>query len=185
MKLRTLAFLALALVLGSSAVIAQEPGATLPEANAGVHPSTILTADQAANILPATVFFRGQSAALQGRNSAGVRFPDQMLMLVSLVDTSCYSSQVQSKYQAYLITESSLDTGGHRLAPGAYGCGFLNGSFLVQDLGAHDLFTANATADSTLHRPRPLQIVAAPDSSGAYRLYAGRNYVTIHLAQAN
>lgn len=188
MTLRTLATFVFALALASSPILAQEPGATLPESNAkaGTHTSGILTADQAAKILPQSVFFRGQSAPIQGRNSAGVRFPDQMLMLVALVDTSGYSSQVQSKYQAYFITESPLDIDGHRLPPGAYGCGFLNGnSFLVQDLGAHDLFTANATPDAVLHRPKPLQILAAPDANGAYRLYAGRTYVTIRLAQAN
>ena len=189
MKPRTLASLIFALIVAasaSSAVIAQEPGASLPEINASVPQSAILTADEAAKILPATVFFRGQSAPVQGRNSAGIRFPDQRLMLVSLIDTSGYSSQVQNKYQAYLITESPLDIDGHRLPAGAYGCGFLNGnSFTVMDLGAHDLFTAKASADTGLHRPRPLQLVAAPGSNGAYRLYAGRTYVTFHLASGS
>jgi hypothetical protein len=104
---------------------------------------------------------------------------------VSLVDTSGYSSQVQEKYQAYLITESALNIDGHRLAPGAYGCGFIGGdSFVVMDIGGHDLFTAHSTRDVDLHRPTPLQIVAAPGASGDFRLYAGRNYVSFRLAGA-
>jgi hypothetical protein len=129
------------------------------------------------------VFFRGQSAPVQTRNSGGVRFEDKSLMLVSLVDNSGYSSQIQEKYQAYLITESSLDIDGHRLAPGAYGCGFLNDrGFVVMDIGGHDLFTAHATHDGDLHRPTPLQVMAAPNEPGKYRLYAGRNFVTFRLA---
>src|SRR6202034_1771892 len=106
--------------------------------------ATLLKPDEVAAILPPAVFFQGKSAPVQGRNSGGIRFEDKSLMLVSLIDTSGYSSQVQEKYQAYLITESPLDIDGHRLSPGAYGCGFLNDSgFVVMDIGGHDLFSAH------------------------------------------
>lgn len=96
-------------------------------------------------------------------------------MLIALVDTSGYSSQDQQKYQAYLITEEPIDIGGHRIAPGAYGCGFIAGNkFVVMDIGAHDLFTVSSTRDAALHRPTPLQILP---SGSSYRLYAGRNFV--------
>jgi hypothetical protein len=131
------------------------------------------------------VFFQGKTAPVQGRNSGGIRFEDKSLMLVSLVDTSGYSSQVQEKYQAYLITESPLDIDGHRLSPGAYGCGFISSGFIVMDIGGHDLFTANATRDGDLRRPTPLQVMAAPDGPGKYRLYAGRNFVSFRLATGN
>lgn len=101
-------------------------------------------------------------------------------MLVALVDTSGYSSQVQQKYQAYLITEEPIDIGGHRLAPGAYGCGFIAGdTFVVMDIGGHDLFSAKSVHDADLHRPTPLQILAAPQGNHTYRLYAGRNFVEL------
>ena len=142
----------------------------------------VIGAAEAAKIMPPAVFFRGLSAPVQGRNSGGVRFADKRLMLVSLVDTSGYSTQVQEKYQAYLLTEQPIEIEGHRLAPGAYGCGFIAGdTFIVQDLGAHDLFTVHSTRDTELKRPTPLQVVAAP-GAGDYRLYAGRSYVTFHAA---
>jgi len=148
--------------------------------------ASILKADEAAKILPATVFFRGLSAPIQGRNSGGVRFGDKKLMLVSLVDTSGYSTQVKEKYQAYFITESALDIDGHHLAPGAYGCGFIaDNTFIVQDIGAHDLLSFHSTPDAALRRPTPLQVVAAPGADGSYRLYAGRSYVTFRLAAAS
>jgi hypothetical protein len=185
MRLHVLATAAFVLTLASSVAIAQEPGASLPEANAGVHHSSLLTAAEAAKILPASVFFQGQSAPVQGRNSGGVRLPDHSLVLVSLVDTSGYSSQVQSKYQAYLITESALDIDGHTLPAGAYGCGFIaNDSFIVMDIGGHDLFTAHSKADAGLPRPRPLTVGHSPDNQG-YRLYAGRNYVTFRAASGS
>jgi hypothetical protein len=138
---------------------------------------TILNASAASGFLPGAVFFRGQSASVQARNSGGVYFSKDALFLSALVDTSGYSSEVQQKYQAYLITESPVEIGGHRLAPGAYGCGFIAGSnFIVMDIGGHDLFTVKSQNDSELKRPMPLQVLAAP-SAHHYRLYAGRNYV--------
>jgi hypothetical protein len=144
--------------------------------------SKVLTATETAKFLPEAVFFRGQSASIQGRNSGGVRFSQDALFLTTLVDTSGYSSAVQEKYQAYLITEVAIDIEGHRLEPGAYGCGFLaDDSFIVMDIGGHTLFSVRSAKDTALRRPTPLQVLSSPDSSG-YRLYAGRTYVS--FAQA-
>ena len=86
---------------------------------------------KAANItsklLPETVFFRGQTAPVQLRNSAGVRFSDDLYTLAVIVDSSGYSSGIREKYQGYLITEVALDFGGQTVQPGAYGFGFLSG----------------------------------------------------------
>jgi hypothetical protein len=147
--------------------------------SAASSPATILNATEAQKIFPATVFFKGQTAPIQARNSGGVRLADKSLVLISLVDTSGYSSQVQERYQAYLITETALEIDGHTLAPGAYGCGFIAGdSFVVMDLSGHDLFIARSKHDDDMRRPTPLQILAATGETGSYRLYAGRNFIT-------
>jgi hypothetical protein len=139
--------------------------------------ASILNAAEAAKVVPATVFFRGQVASVQARNSAGVKLPDGMLVLFALVDTSGYSTAVQQKYQAYFITEVPLDINGQTVKPGAYGVGFIEGAnFIVMDLGGHDLFTAGGTRDTELKRPTPLQVLA-DTAPGHYRLYINRNYV--------
>jgi hypothetical protein len=108
----------------------------------------ILKAPDMAELMPATVFFRGQVASVQARNSGGVRLADGMLVLFALVDTSGYSTAVQQKYQSYFITEVPLDINGQTLKPGAYGVGFVEGNkFLVMDIGAHDLFTTGSIND--------------------------------------
>jgi hypothetical protein len=123
--------------------------------------ASILNAADAARVIPATVFFRGQVASVQARNSAGVKLSDGMLVLCALVDTSGYSTAVQQKYQGYFITEAPLDINGQMLKPGAYGVGFIEGTkFIVMDLGAHDLFTVGGNRDAALKRPTPLQILA-------------------------
>jgi hypothetical protein len=141
-----------------------------------------LTAPEAAKSLPNTVFFQGQTAPIQARNSSGIQFAKDSLLLVTLVDTAGYSSSVQEKYQAYLITEVPTDIQGHRLEPGAYGCGLIAGNtFVVMDIGGHDLFSVRSVRDADLRRPTPLQVLPAPDGTG-YRLYVGREYVNIAQA---
>ena len=140
----------------------------------------VLDRSQASAILPATVFFRGQSASLQARNSAGLRTAEGKLVLVSLVDTSGYSSALQETYQAYLITEVALSIGSGKLAPGAYGFGFVaDNKMVLMDLGGNELLRATTTHDQILRRPTPLQILPDGIAAHGYRLYMGRAFVTL------
>ena len=166
-RLHVLASLVAAFALTSTAALAQ----------------TVLSREQAAAILPDKVFFRGQSAPVQGRNSAGLRLADSKLALFALVDTAGYSSAIQQKYQAYLLTEFPLQIGDRTLAPGAYGFGFLAGDrVIVMDIGGNDLLQTATTHDTALPRPTPLQLL--PDTSpNRYRLYLGRSYVTLAPAE--
>lgn len=136
----------------------------------------ILKASDTPKLLPSAVYYKGQSATTQLRNSGGVKFSDGYYVLSTLVDTSGYSSDVAAKYQAYFITEVPLKIGGQDLPAGIYGVGFIgNDKFVVTDVGAHDLLTVNSADDPGMKRPTPLQVTT--DASGGFRLYAGRRYV--------
>ena len=158
----------------------------LPAQTPHAQPEAVLRPADLAKILPGSVFFRGQSATTQGRNSGGVRYADGYFTFAALVDNSGYSTGIQEKYQAYFITEVPITIGGHALAPGAYGTGIIKASgapqFVVLDIGAHDLFTTEAVNDAKLHRPTPLQVTEG-DALGKYRLYFGRNYVEFERAK--
>ena len=137
----------------------------------------MLSGDDLKVVVPSTYFFRGQSAPVQLRNSGGFSGADGKLVLAGLVDTSGYASDVQAKYQGFLITEVKLKIEGTSLAPGEYGFGFSNeGKFLVMDVGANDLFSVAGKIDDKLPHPVPLKMVADGDS---YRLYAGRKWVAL------
>jgi len=139
-------------------------------------------ADITSKIFPERVFFRGQSAPVQYRNSAGVHFADDFYVLAGLVDSSGYSTAIKEKYQAYLLNEVTLEIVGQTLKPGAYGIGFLNGAkFVVMDLGANDVLQAASQRDAEMKRPVPLQVLAS-GIAGSYRLYAGRDYVEFRRA---
>lgn len=145
---------------------------------------TVLKAsDIKPKLFPESVFFRGQTAPAQMRNTGGIHFADDFYVLAGLVDNSGYSTSIRQKYQAYLITEVTLQLAGQTLKPGAYGVGFIEGGhFVVLDLGANDLFQVASQKDSEMKRPVPLQITASTEN-GKYRLYTGRDFVEFSRAK--
>ena len=143
--------------------------------------AALKAADISAKLFPEHVFFRGQVAPVQMRNTGGIRFADDFYVLAGIVDNSGYAADLRQKYQVYLIAEVAIDIGGQKLQPGAYGVGFIaDNKFIVMDLGAHDLFQISSARDAEMKRPVPLQVTS---SSGKYRLYKGRDYVEIARAQ--
>ena len=163
MKMAAASALAVMMIAAPGLMKAQQGGAT------------ILKPEDTQKLLPASVFYCGQPATTQVRNSGGVKFADGHYVLTTLVDTTGYSDAVASKYQAYFIVEVPIKLGGKSLAAGIYGIGFVGDKFLVTDVGAHDVLTVNTSEDAGLTRPMPLQIVADP--AGGFRLYAQRRYV--------
>jgi hypothetical protein len=167
-----------ALALLSAFLILQAPLLAAPQAGPE---AALKAADINTKLFPEQVFFRGQVAPVQMRNTAGIRFADDFYLLAGLVDNSGYSSDSRQKYQAYLITEVAIQIGDQKLQPGAYGIGFIkDNKFIVMDLGAHDLFQVGSARDAEMKRPVPMQVTS---SAGKYRLYGGRDYVEISRAQ--
>ncbi len=173
MKTRNITLVAvIAILTASVSVFAQSKPAAQSKA-AGV----VATAELQ-KLVPATYFYRGQSASVQIRNSGAIRTKDQRYVLAALVDTSGYSTDVQEKYQGLFITEVKIKVEGTELAPGGYGFGFEGDKFVVTDVGANDVFSVASKTDSELKRPVPLKIVA---EGGEYRLYHGKKYVTVQV----
>jgi hypothetical protein len=140
-------------------------------------------ADITSKIFPDRVFFRGQTAPAQMRNTGGIHFADDFYVLAGLVDNSGYSTGIREKYQAYVLNEATLEIAGQTLKPGAYGVGFIEGGkFVVMDLAANDLLRVASQRDSEIKRPVPLQVLPGA-VTGSYRLYVGRDYVEFHRAQ--
>jgi hypothetical protein len=161
----------------------QQPAATAsaePAKPGVLHPADL------DGLIPPSVFFKGQSATVQLRNSGGVRFAGGGVMFAVKVDTSGYSTSVQERYQDYLVTEVPLrfgeGTDAKTLVPGTYGIGFTPADgFLVMDIGGHTLFTLPAATDAPMRRPTPLQVVA---QDSGFRLYSGRTYISFSVAPA-
>jgi hypothetical protein len=127
-------------------------------------------------VVPDSYFFRGMSATTQLRNSAAIHYPDDFYVIVGLVDTSGYSSDVKAKYNGFFITEKKLAFGSSTLAPGQYGMGYTaDGKFHILNVAGDELLVADIVTDEKLARPQPLKIVM--DGATA-KLYLGKKYVT-------
>jgi hypothetical protein len=143
---------------------------------------TILHPSDLQNLIPASVYFSGQVATTQLRNSAALRSPDGKLTIFVMVDASGYSAALRQRYQLYILTDTALLIGNKRLPAGAYGAGFLQDTgFLVMDLGGADLLHAPMLHDAAMRRPRPLQVTPG-SSPNEFRLYVGRDYIAFHRA---
>jgi hypothetical protein len=158
----------LALVLSSCAVVAF-----------GQNKAVVLTGAELTRVVPPGFYFEGQSAPTQIRNAAAARFGQKRHVIVGLVDTSGYSSEIRAKYEGFLITDSPIQIGGRALATGAYGFGFTDdGKLNIFDVGGRQILSVPAETDKDLRRPRPLMLQSAADG---LRFYAGRSFAVIKL----
>jgi hypothetical protein len=181
MRVRTLLCLLPTMLLAAAAVSFAHPQTAA--SSAPIKEGVLTAADVGNKLLPEKVFFRGQIAPVQARNTGGVRYADGLLVFAGVVDSSGYSTGIREKYQAYLINEVPIEIGGQALKPGTYGIGFLDGNkFVVMDIGANDVLQVASVKDTEMKRPVPLQFTAVP-GAGNYRLYHGRDYVEFHRAK--
>ena len=128
-------------------------------------------------VVPQSFYFEGQSGPTQMRNAAAAQLGPRRFVLAALVDTSGYASDVQAKYQGFIVTDSPVTIGGSRLPTGAYGFGFTSDGWLnVMDVGGRRVLSVRARTDDRLQRPRPLMMT---DARNGVRLYAGRSFVVI------
>ena len=159
----------------------QAPGVKAGNPPAG-QDAVLKASDITPKLFPEHVFFRGQVAPAQLRNTGGVHFADDLYALAGLVDNSGYSTAIKEKYQAYLLSEVTLEIGGQTVKPGAYGFGFITGGkFILMDLAANNLIEAAGEHDAEMKRPVPLQVVAS-STAGSYRLYVGRDFIEFRRA---
>lgn len=137
----------------------------------------VLTADNLKKIVPTSFYFSGQSAATQMRNTAAAKIGTDRYVVVGLVDTSGYSTEISGKYEGFFITDSPVKIGDQELNTGAYGFGFSKDNKVnIFDLGSKQIVSVNTTTDAEMKRPRPLMMTG--DDKGV-RLYKGKIYVLI------
>ncbi|HVF51872.1 MAG TPA: hypothetical protein VNA19_17440 [Pyrinomonadaceae bacterium] len=155
-------------------------------APASAQDAAVVLADaDLARVVPPGFYYEGLSAPTQVRNSAAARFGKKHLVIVGMVDTSGYSTDVQAKYQGFFITDAPIAfQDGSVLGIGAYGFGFVGERLNILDVAGNQVMSVPATTDRTMQRPRPLMMSTTPAMKEFVRLYAGRNFVEFkqHIA---
>jgi hypothetical protein len=135
--------------------------------------------------LPKDFYLEGNAIPTQKRNAALVKTPAGARVLLALIDTTGYSSQIQQKYEGMLITEGSLSVGGHKLGVGSYGFGYTkpaatsseDAKFFLYNQAGMKIAECAAKKDVKIAQPKPLQVVTAMGPSA--RLYFGRYWVEL------
>jgi hypothetical protein len=163
--IRKVFLVAFVLILTLSAVAQGAPAAP-----------TVVSGADLKKVVPDTYFFRGLSATTQLRNSSAIHYPDDFYVIIGLVDTSGYSTDIKAKYNGMFITEKTLKFGSSTLGPGQYGMGYTaDGKFHILSVDGNELLVADIVTDEKLARPQPLKIVV--DGATA-KLYLGKKFVT-------
>src|SRR5438270_875622 len=141
--------------------------------------AVVLEGAQLARVVPPGFYFEGQSAPTQTRNTAAAKFGADRYVIVGLVDTSGYSSDVRAKYQGFFITDSPIRVGGKELGTGAYGFGFTDDGHLnILDLSGKQILSVPTTKDAEIKRPRPILFT---NDAGGVRFYSGRDYAVVNF----
>lgn len=137
----------------------------------------VLTDAALTKVVPTSFYFAGQSAETQARNTAAAKIGKDRFVIVGLVDTSGYSTEISGKYEGFFITDSPVKIGNKTLGTGAYGFGFsANGNVNFFDLSSKQILSVATTTDAEMKRPRPLQMTS---ETKGIRFYKGKNYVVI------
>src|SRR5260370_19518491 len=94
------------LIVGSAALLRGQSALPKPDKD------TVLKAsDIKPKLFPESVFFRGQTAPAQMRNTGGVHFSDDLYMLAGVGDKSGYSTAIRRKKHAYPLCWVTLQFG--------------------------------------------------------------------------
>ncbi len=129
-------------------------------------------------------YLEGNAIPTQKRNAALLEKDGGGRLLVGLLDTSGYGTEIQQKYLAFMITEAKVNVGGAELAVGAYGFGLMKpeaeggaGKVVFYDVAGHKVAEGTAPHDAMMAQPAPLKVVTAEGQPT--RIYLGKHYVDV------
>jgi hypothetical protein len=135
--------------------------------------------------VPKDFFLEGNAIPTEKRNSVLVMTPSGAPMVIGLIDTAGYSSQIQQKYLGMLITEGKVDACGNQVAIGSYGFGLVKApgaadakgaKFILYNQAGEKVVECSTMWNAKLQHPRPLHVAVSGESA---RLYLGRNWIEL------
>jgi hypothetical protein len=133
--------------------------------------------------VPRDFYLEGNAIPVEKRNAVLLRTPSGARVVVALLDTSGYSSQVQEKYVGMIVAELPLSLGGAPVGVGSYGFGLkkpgagsgAKAEVILYDQAGARIGAGAAELDVGMKGPVPLQVTLKKGSPA--RLYLGRYWV--------
>ena len=135
----------------------------------------VVTGKEADNAVPNDFYLEGSRIPTQKRNSVLVKTPAGARVVIGLIDTKGYSSNIVEKYEGMIISEGHFTLCGEKVGIGSFGFGNTKPTatanedmkLMIYDQAGNKLAECAGKKDANLAKPSPLQI-----SNG--KLYLGR-----------
>jgi hypothetical protein len=135
--------------------------------------------------IPNDFYLEGYRIPVEKRNAALLKTPAGARLLLALIDTTGYSSQIKQKYIGMVITEGTVSICSVQLSVGSYGFGLEkpaagsseDAKFFLYNQAGEKLGDCGAKKDSALKQPRPLNVVLSKEAGA--RLYLGRYFLEL------
>jgi hypothetical protein len=143
----------------------------------------VVTGQEFDKALPRDFYLEGNAIPTEKRNAALLMTPAGHRLVVALIDTAGYTSQVQEKYMGMVINEGPVVVCGKQLGVGSYGFGMkmppqqsnADADFFLYDQAGRKVSQCASKKDTKLQHPTPLQIVLEGEKTAI--LYLGRYMV--------
>ena len=146
----------------------------------------VVTGEAFVRAVPADFYLEGNRIPVEKpRNAALLKNAKGARVVVALIDTAGYSSQIQQKYVGMLITETGISVCGNKVGVGSYGFGLdrpaptsnADAKFKLYNQAGEQMGECAAGKDDSIKQPKPLTVEAHKDSPAKLRL--GRYTVEI------
>ncbi len=146
---------------------------------------TLVKGNEFDRALPKDFYLEGNAIPTNKLNAVLLKTASGSRVLLSLIDTSGYSSQIQQRYSGMVITESKISACGIPLGVGSFGFGLArpaptsneDAKFYVYDQAGKRVGECAAKKDATIKQPKPLSV--ALGEKGPAHLILGRYVVPL------
>jgi len=136
------------------------------------------------NAVPKDFYLEGNAIPTEKRNAVLLKTPGGKRVVVALIDTTGYSSQIQQKYIGMVIAEGTLSVCGQKVTVGSYGFGLdkpappsdADATFHLYNQAGRKLFDCAAKKDTTATQAQPLQVT----TSGGAKLVLGKYWLDLN-----
>ncbi len=135
--------------------------------------------------VPNDFYLEGNRIPVEKRNAALLKTPAGARLLLALIDTAGYSSQIKQKYSGMVIAEGAVSICSVQLSVGSYGFGLekpsagtsADAKFALYNQAGGKVGDCSASNDSALKQPKPLNVVLSKEAGA--RLYLGRYFLEL------
>ncbi|MGD0220787.1 MAG: hypothetical protein ABSF71_00505 [Terriglobia bacterium] len=144
-----------------------------------------VTGDAFTRAVPADFYLEGNRIPVEKRNAALLKNPAGARLVLGLIDTTGYSSQIKQKYTGMLITETKISVCGNAIGVGSYGFGLerpaatsnADAPFRLYNQAGEKVGECAAKKDDSVKEPKPLTV--ATPKGGPAKLYLGKYVIEI------